>query len=577
MKIASWFLYVTLAILIGTLTWSSFRGIDITDESFYLLGYIHGIKPTSGFSYFHIIFTQFFGFLNLSIPEIRIGAIVLQLLCSGLFSHSIVLFLRRGNLIKNEKWHFHFAFATIAIGAFLAYSWLPQVPSYNTFSSLILQMIVTCYLYAQVVKSNTYRCVLYGILGFLLLVSFFNKFPNLVTSIACIVIYSLLMPTQRTWSKKLIPNLQGLSAALLGGALFALFMFGGKAYQEVSSYAQSIISPRGMGSSGNYIDIYLLDFLNLMIRTSPYLIIIILFGVFFILPKRFRNYKLANIFQKYIPLILLALFALINESYIGGSEKKYFLFDIYFLGIFLFGSFLITNAGPNKHEKYKIVMFALLILSFLFGSLGTGNALTVQFMSYGAFIFAAFTVVSFSLKDKVQVVVICLLLCIASAQIVTAITLQPYKEAHGAGAQNIKVNLSRFGDLKVDSAKNNLIHQLAEIRNMDADYMFTYSAQSGLILFSEKKPYAFGWCEEDPVICTKLIEKEQQVSPERIIFIIPDKLEMDSSMQLALATNGIEFPMEYMLLKQIGYIDCQFGGYRVVNVFVHNSVTGDTP
>lgn len=145
--------------------------------------------------------------------------------------------------------------------------------------------------------------------------------------------------------------------------------------------------------------------------------------------------------QKSAPLVLLAVFALMNESYLGRSEKKYFLFDIYFLSIFLFGSFLLTNAGPTKHKKYMILMFVLLILSFLSGSLGTGNALTVQFMSYGAFIFAALTVVSFALKNKMQVVVICFVMCIASAQIVTAITLQPYKEAHGAGAQDIKVNL----------------------------------------------------------------------------------------------------------------------------------------
>lgn len=575
LKIASWFLYVTLAILFGILTWSSFRGIDITDESFYLLGYIHGIKPTSGFSYFHSIFTQFFGFLNLSIPEIRIGAIIIQLLCSALFSHSIVLFLQKLSLIQNEKWSFRFAFATIAIGSFLGSSWLPQVPSYNTFSSLILQMILTCYLYTQVVKNNIYRWVIYGILGFFLLSSFFNKFPNLVTSIACLVIYNLLVPNQRTWANKLIPNLKGFLSALLGGVLFTLLMFGSNAYDEVSSYVQSIVSIRGMGSSGNYLNVYWRDFLNLLTRTSPYLIIVISYGASFLLPKRFSNHKLARELQKSIPLILLVVFALINESYIGGSEKKYFLFDIYFLSIFLFGSFLLTNAGLAKYEKYKIVMFVLLILSFLSGGLGTGNALTIQFMSYGVFIFAAFTAVSLALKDKVQVVFICFVMCIASAQIVTAITLQPYREAHGAEAQDIKVNLARFGDLKVDSAKNNLIHQLAEIRNMDADYMFTYSTQLGLILFSEKKPYAFGWCEEDPVFCAKLIEKEKQIPPECIVFIIPDKVEMDLLMQLALAAKGIYFPNEYTLLKQIGYIDCQFGGYRVINIFVHNSVTSE--
>lgn len=579
LKVTSWFLYGAVTVLIGALIWSSFRGIDITDESYYLLGYIHGIKPTSGFSYFHIIFTQFFDFLNLSIPEIRIGAIVLQLLCSALFSHSILLFLQKLRLIQNEKWSFHFAFTIIAIGSFLGYSWLPQAPSYNTFSSLILQMIVACYLYAQVLKINAYRWVLYALLGFFLMASFFNKFPNLVTSVGCLLIFSLLMNTVQSWIKKLLPDPLGLLSVLLGGILFTFLMFGSNAYHEVGSYIQSIISPRGMGSSGNYLVIYWQDFLNLLTRTSPYLIIIISYEASFFLSKRFRDLKLVARLQKSAPLVLLAVFALMNESYLGGSEKKYFLFDIYFLSIFLFGSFLLTNAGPTKYEKYKILMFVLLILSFLSGSLGTGNALTVQFMSYGAFIFAALTVVSFALKNKMQVVVICFVMCIASAQIVTAITLQPYKEAHGAGAQDIKVNLSRFGDLKVDSVKNNLIAQLSEIRNMDADYMFAYSTQLGLILFSEKKPYAFGWCEEDPVFCAKLIEKEKQMPPERIVFIIPDKVEMDSLMQLALGAKGIYFPNEYTLLKQIGYIDCQFGGNRVVNVFAHNSVTaaGDTP
>ena len=167
-KYACYTAIVSVGFVIVVLLWASFRGLDGTDESYYLLGYINGIEPANDITLFYRIYNILFGVFNFSIAESRILRIVLSIAASILLANSFLKFIsiqyQREILVAGK----YMTIAIVSISSLLGYVWLPQTPSYNTFSCVFLQLILALYLFGESTR-NTYYKYLFAIGGGLFL------------------------------------------------------------------------------------------------------------------------------------------------------------------------------------------------------------------------------------------------------------------------------------------------------------------------------------------------------------------------------------------------------------------------
>ena len=124
--------------LILVIIWSCYHGFEMSDESYYYSGYLHfnNIPDLSGAS-FHLIFSRFFYLNNFTLPEVRLLRLFLTILASG------VLFMGLNRIIINKNTTEKIIlFNVVLSGVLLSYSWAPLSLSYNSMSSLLINLII---------------------------------------------------------------------------------------------------------------------------------------------------------------------------------------------------------------------------------------------------------------------------------------------------------------------------------------------------------------------------------------------------------------------------------------------------
>lgn len=572
LKVCTYVVYMFLVIVTGVLFWTSYRGLDITDESFYLVGYLYGIEPAHGLTFFHRIYSKFFGAFDFSVPQIRILRICLSILASVLLADALVKFLKSKQLIDERKWLFHFALGSLSIGSLLGYTWLPQTPSYNTFSSLFLQLILVFYLYAEVYHHYLKRSAFQLLVGFTLSASFYNKFPNMVTSLGAIIFFSLCIRSHLSWKMRALSVAKDLALYAVGALIFSLIIFDGEVWGGLSDY----ISLLSSGSSGNtdFIQIYSADFMRLLSRMWIYLLAISIYVIFCLTLRPKLQNKVLNFIVDSLPTLFIIGFIWLNTSYFGGADRKYLHFDFYFILCIWCIGFLIIRRRTWQNNFGLLILICIFFASFLSGSLGTNNGLTVQFMIYLVFPIAAILVILFSSKYVNMAILATIMVVTGSIQIITGMIFNPYREVHGILAQkNVVKNVRGLEQLELDSATFTLKQQLESVKDLSPTHIFIFSHQTGAALFTEKIPFAFGWHDEyDPAFCSKVLEKSARVAAEDIIFAIPSNLNIDDVILQTFKKIGVNFPDQYTIIKQIQFEDCQDKQIKILNIYVHQSL-----
>ncbi len=115
--------WVTSAVVMST------RGIDLTDESFYLLSYRWWDSNPRNFSGAQYLFGPVFEALGHDVPRLRLARLVLLLAAHGVFVLALRDHLRR-TARPPWSWSTPLMVLVLATGG-ISYGWLPQSPGYN--------------------------------------------------------------------------------------------------------------------------------------------------------------------------------------------------------------------------------------------------------------------------------------------------------------------------------------------------------------------------------------------------------------------------------------------------------------
>ena len=81
--------------VVGLFVWSLPRGLDLTDEGFYLLNYRYPVEYEASFTDFHLVIARVFGLADVSILAYRVVGLLAALLGAGLFGLSLAAWLRQ--------------------------------------------------------------------------------------------------------------------------------------------------------------------------------------------------------------------------------------------------------------------------------------------------------------------------------------------------------------------------------------------------------------------------------------------------------------------------------------------------
>ena len=154
-----------LITLIGLMIWASNKGLDITDESFYFIGYYFNIETVLPITFFHKIHNVFFGNENLILA--RLTRLILTLTSSGFLGYTSCKFFNFKHKIEGTIF--------IIIFSFLGFSFYPYAISYNSLTIVFMNLLIgLTFIYKS--KQTLLIPFLIGILTTLLLLT---KFPTL--------------------------------------------------------------------------------------------------------------------------------------------------------------------------------------------------------------------------------------------------------------------------------------------------------------------------------------------------------------------------------------------------------------
>lgn len=559
------FLIIPLLLLI-VLYWASSRGFDLSDESFYIMGYYYaGNAPDLYPASFHIVFNRYFNHRDLSILEIR----HLRLLGTILSCVPLYLGLKRlwAGSIKERR----FIFLVLLMGSLLGYSWAPQTLSYNSMSSILFNIIVGFWFMVHGSKNIWGALFLFFIVGWLFSVLFFVKITNILL-FPVLVLFSVYMSF---FAKKRIvpkPKLWHMTIVLFAGLILSVaYLAGGFADSPIflMDYWGQIMALQKNDPSHSFT--FLLDkyYQNLeMVFTrlrAPLLIMTLLFIPTFFGGRR----KIWPILVfKLTGIVVGLLFIYDGSCWLGGTKAVYIMILPY-LYFFFFTLFCVWLNG-NKIDYMALALVFLFIP--LAGSFGTNNGLSAQVLFYASFILISiFYVVSKVYGDWFRWAVGCILFALVFSQVYHGVLLYPYRQAP-LKEVNSKINRGPLEGMYVDQGLYELENSLDKLDFSKIEYVFSGSSIRGISLLMGKKPFSLDYfhLSHQEKLCYNF--QRSLIPIEKVIFLVPLEHPLSAEVLDCFKTNGLDFNSDFTLTKDIPYFDYFYGNELRLGVYSYNKM-----
>lgn len=190
-RMASLFLALIASVMLLCVIYGMNRGIDITDESFYLLGYTSPQETTTGPYSFRILLGKMAAPFHPDVLFFRILRLICITLTALIASLGVYVWTRRpSQYAPSSRFPLRFIdiFFFLLIGEFLLYIWLPQTPGYNDLNNYLL--ISTSSLFLLRVKSATRgRALAFSfVIGLVIGMIFFVKFSTSIMFMAAVIV-----------------------------------------------------------------------------------------------------------------------------------------------------------------------------------------------------------------------------------------------------------------------------------------------------------------------------------------------------------------------------------------------------
>lgn len=222
------FRLATFAAIGAALVWSvtamlcASRGLDITDESFYLLSYRWWDDNFDNFTGAQYFYGPIFELLGYDIAGLRVFKLVTLLLAHGVFGWQFMRWLRLHRPdAPTTRWWEAAGTATIIASSGIVYSWLPLSPGYN-------DLALTCAVLAAGTALRTVRALTIGAkppwwapggLGAVAVVMILDKWSSSLVTLAVIgaALLAVVVAHRSGWRVLL-----GLTGFIAAGALLML-------------------------------------------------------------------------------------------------------------------------------------------------------------------------------------------------------------------------------------------------------------------------------------------------------------------------------------------------------------------
>lgn len=542
-------------VVIGVIAWSCFNGLDLSDESYYYMGYLYsGSIPDLSPASFHLVYSRFFSFFHLSLSEVRLLRLVLTILASTLLFFSL-----ERHILQNNKWEKVTLFHILLSGMLLSYAWAPLALSYNSMSSITLCLIIGFWI-MNLTHHNVQLRVLYAmVLGILFGLLFFIKITNIILLPILVVLTLYLHYKKKTFvAVHTTFTPKEIGAFLLGAiTIFALISKGlGSIPSTVHSYIQDsfgIASYDSTHSLGYLLKRYTNNAEMILKKIQyPGLILFIGFVSVKILSIKgsIKRKGLGLVLYKIIGISVLLYVVYKNQYWQGGTRYKYIVLVPY-IYVVLFAFF--TKLLEKKKVDY--VLLIVLICLPLVGAIGTNNGLSAQVLFYGVFIFMMiYYLLGTSQKKWHKNFLAAFLISISASQVISATVFHPYRQKALTHSQNELVGVDFLKNLKVDQATFNLRKELRFLEEIEARHVFAFSSHRGMALLTNKKPYSLEWFNKTDVGKMCSIIDKSTIAPKDIIFLTPSAYPIPIEVVSCLEENEV-FLDDFRLIKKFKYFD----------------------
>lgn len=386
-------LFLLLLMTLIYLVWVSVRGLDITDEGYYLTASQYPYEVYAWPNVAHIYTNVLFSATNYSVAAFRMVGIVLTLVSGIVFS---IGFLRAMRLVWPQDVVENIGTPIalfLCIGTMLCYTVL-ITPNYNTVNAFALTLSSGLVFGLLGLDGNSDRRTVYAMAFFAGLcvgISFFVKFP---TAILLIALYSLLFLVwpgftrqQRGWL------LGGLSSGIVGWLCFHFLVF--QSPQEwYGVVSQGIkIDYIGTGHRPHWLlPKYLLEIYKMTIDALYYywaLHVIVPLGFVTLGWLRLRGYKV-----RWLPvaLVLVVFLAVAWQSYLlnynwsgirfARASMRFYAACLLLLLNTMVCSYWYVHGSMKQVDvvalrRKGLIVLVLFTLPFV-GAMGTNNPITLN-------------------------------------------------------------------------------------------------------------------------------------------------------------------------------------------------------
>ena len=522
-------LFVYFLITFSLLIWSLNKGIDFTDESFYIIGYHFNIEPNQNISFFHKIYLTFFSWGNFTIPEIRLLRLLLTLLSTFFLSYSISNYFEIKN--KIELFLFSINFST------LSYIFYPNSISYNTISSLLITIIIGLFF---LLKNNQHKIKISFFIGFFSSLLILNKFTNIAF---LIVITALFFFIDRSTIKKFNNKLflfVSLSYSLGVFMGFYLIFESFHYFQESLNRFLTGLSLLDSHSTMSTLTSYYYGLVHIVSKSKW----ILLFTIVFLPFRKVLKYK--NSLPIALPFLFFLLF--VKSNYI--SEPIGF-FIPYF--IFIFGVIVLKLLNKELQINKLNIYSLFFILTPFLGGLGTNNSPYIHFIFYGAILGIGLSFLIKNYDSNTRLMFSLFLTLSLSIQFFSGFINHPYRLNSKLQDQTIEVkDIPALRGILVDSTTNYFIKDVEKLRATSSQYIFTLADYFIVSLILDKKPYPFYWLNSSNINKTPSII-ESRINQNNLMIVIPNNKLIKKETQNALQKIGVNLSKNYLLIKSIEY------------------------
>lgn len=422
------------------------RGLDLTDESFYILSSVYPDRQVSGLSFFHFFTAQIWN-VTQSIHFFRLSSIIISVVISCVLVKQISMYLP-SNSIENQGKSFLAVFASFLVyGTLINFS-----PSYNLMVAWITPVVVLLIFRSLTMISNreSLKYVIGSAIGLLLV---FNvKFSTSFAVLFVVAIFAVCFPAidRKVIVRRLLSLI--LTFVFLIVIELAVLKIGSFDFQYFSNGYVALSQIQSEGAFSH--------FLVVVVRTLKRLGYLILVIIGFLLVHRLSRTFKRNV--RVVFYIIYGVFISILLNLFYASSGNWTGQALAFHVIMCF--FLYTNRSRlQESRETKSLILILLSLPYVM-SFGTNNIYFEQTLFYLAPWSLVLLILDQSGFQKVFRQGSFVMSAVVSLHLVSSLFTPAYGLEESYIRNTVPVKVNEYGTLLFSSSQARFVHEISALR-----------------------------------------------------------------------------------------------------------------